>query len=90
MVLARVQIFPVVSLGSLAPFWYSDQVVLAPFTKWTRLIFKLELNFDLEKIRELYCALYLRSGFGVFEGPFCNVSLLHFIGFSVYLTLVKD
>jgi hypothetical protein len=25
--------FPVGSLGSLAPFWYSDQVVLAPFTK---------------------------------------------------------
>jgi hypothetical protein len=33
MVLARVQIFLVGSLGSLAPFWYSDQVVLAPFTK---------------------------------------------------------
>jgi hypothetical protein len=31
--LARVQIFPVGSLGSLAPFWYSDQVVLVPFTK---------------------------------------------------------
>jgi hypothetical protein len=31
--LARVQIFPVGFLGSLAPFWYSDQVVLAPFTK---------------------------------------------------------
>jgi hypothetical protein len=53
MVLARVQIFPVASLGSLAPFWYSDQVVLAPFTKWTRQIFRLGLNFDLEKIREL-------------------------------------
>jgi hypothetical protein len=53
MVLAWVQIFPVVSLGSLAPFWYSDQVVLVPFTKWTRLIFRLGLNFDLEKIREL-------------------------------------
>jgi hypothetical protein len=33
MVLARDQIFPVGSLGGLAPFWYSDQVVLAPFTK---------------------------------------------------------
>jgi hypothetical protein len=33
MVLAQVQSFPVGSLGSLAPFWYSDQVVLAPFTK---------------------------------------------------------
>jgi hypothetical protein len=33
MVLAQVQIFPVGSLGSLAPFWYSDQVVLALFTK---------------------------------------------------------
>jgi hypothetical protein len=33
MALARVQIFQVGSLGSLAPFWYSDQVVLAPFTK---------------------------------------------------------
>jgi hypothetical protein len=31
--LARVQIFPVGSLGSLAPFWYSDQVVLAPLTR---------------------------------------------------------
>jgi hypothetical protein len=31
--LARVQTFPVGSLGSLAPFWYSDQVVLVPFTK---------------------------------------------------------
>jgi hypothetical protein len=31
--LARVQIFPVGFLGSLAPFWYSDQVVLVPFTK---------------------------------------------------------
>jgi hypothetical protein len=31
--LARVQIFPVGSLGSLTPFWYSDQVVLALFTK---------------------------------------------------------
>jgi hypothetical protein len=33
MVLAWVQIFPVGSLGGLAPFWYSGQVVLAPFTK---------------------------------------------------------
>jgi hypothetical protein len=33
MVLAQVQIFPVDSLGGLAPFWYSDQVVLVPFTK---------------------------------------------------------
>jgi hypothetical protein len=31
--LARVQIFPVGALGGLAPFWDSDQVVLAPFTK---------------------------------------------------------
>jgi hypothetical protein len=31
--LARVQIFPVGALGGLAPFWYSNQVVLAPFTK---------------------------------------------------------
>jgi hypothetical protein len=31
--LARVQSFPVGALGGLAPFWYSDQVVLAPFTK---------------------------------------------------------
>ena len=31
--LARVQTFPVGSLGSLDPFWYSDQVILAPFTK---------------------------------------------------------
>jgi hypothetical protein len=31
--LARVQIFPVGALGGLAPFWYSDQGVLAPFTK---------------------------------------------------------
>jgi hypothetical protein len=33
MVLAWVQIFPVGSLGSLAPFWYSDQVVLVPLTR---------------------------------------------------------
>jgi hypothetical protein len=32
-VLAQVQIFHMGSLGVLAPFWYSDQVVLAPFTK---------------------------------------------------------
>jgi hypothetical protein len=31
--LARFQNFPVGALGGLAPFWYSDQVVLAPFTK---------------------------------------------------------
>jgi hypothetical protein len=31
--LARVQIFPVGALGGLAPFWYSDQVVLVPCTK---------------------------------------------------------
>jgi hypothetical protein len=31
--LAWFQIFPVGALGGLAPFWYSDQVVLAPFTK---------------------------------------------------------
>jgi hypothetical protein len=31
--LARFQIFLVGALGGLAPFWYSDQVVLAPFTK---------------------------------------------------------
>jgi hypothetical protein len=33
MVLAWVQIFPVGSLGSLAPFLYSDQVVLAPLAR---------------------------------------------------------
>jgi hypothetical protein len=32
-VLAWVQIFLVGSLGSLASFWYLDQVVLVPFTK---------------------------------------------------------
>jgi hypothetical protein len=32
-VLARVQNFPVGSLGSLAPFCYLDQVVLAPLTR---------------------------------------------------------
>ena len=31
--LARVQIFIVGSLGSWAPFLYSDQVVLAPLTR---------------------------------------------------------
>jgi hypothetical protein len=31
--LAWVQFFPVGSLGSLAPFWYSDHVVLAPLTR---------------------------------------------------------
>jgi hypothetical protein len=31
--LARFQTFPVGALGGLAPFWYSNQVVLAPFTK---------------------------------------------------------
>jgi hypothetical protein len=31
--LARFQTFPVGALGGLAPFRYSDQVVLAPFTK---------------------------------------------------------
>jgi hypothetical protein len=31
--LARFQTFPVGALGGLTPFWYSDQVVLAPFTK---------------------------------------------------------
>jgi len=51
--LARVQTFLVGALGGLAPFWYSDQVVLAPFTKSTQLIFRLWLKFDLEKIREL-------------------------------------
>jgi hypothetical protein len=25
------------------------------------------------------------NGFGVFKGPFCNVSPLHFIDFNVYL-----
>jgi hypothetical protein len=33
MVLARIQIFPVGSLGGFTSFWYSDQVVLAPFTQ---------------------------------------------------------
>jgi hypothetical protein len=32
-VLAWVQIFPVGSIGSLAPFCYLDQVVLAPLTR---------------------------------------------------------
>jgi hypothetical protein len=31
--LARFQTLPVGALGGLAPFWYSDKVVLAPFTK---------------------------------------------------------
>jgi hypothetical protein len=31
--LARVQIFPAGSLGSWAPFLYSDQVVLVPSTR---------------------------------------------------------
>jgi hypothetical protein len=31
--LARVQNFPVRSLGSLAPFCYLDQVVLVPLTR---------------------------------------------------------
>jgi hypothetical protein len=31
--LARFQTFLVGALGGLATFWYSDQVVLAPFTK---------------------------------------------------------
>jgi hypothetical protein len=31
--LAQVQIFPVGSLGSWAPFLYSDQVVLTPLTR---------------------------------------------------------
>ena len=31
--LARFQTFPVGALGGLAPFWYSDQVDLAPFAK---------------------------------------------------------
>jgi hypothetical protein len=53
MKLARFQTFPVGALGGLAPFWYSTQVVLAPFTKWTRWFFRLGLKFDLEKIREL-------------------------------------
>jgi hypothetical protein len=48
--LARFQTFTVGALGGLAPFWYLDQVVLAPFTKLTHMIFRLGLNFDLEKI----------------------------------------
>jgi hypothetical protein len=51
--LAQFQTFLVGALCGLAPFWYSDQVVLAPFTKWTHLIFRLGLNFDLEEIWEL-------------------------------------
>jgi hypothetical protein len=31
--LAQFQTFPVGALGGLAPFWYSDQVGLAPFAK---------------------------------------------------------
>jgi hypothetical protein len=49
MVLVWVQIFPGRALGIWAPFCQLDHVDLASATKWTHVIFRRGLKFDLEK-----------------------------------------
>jgi hypothetical protein len=86
-VLDLVQTFPVSSLGNLAPFCYLDHVVLAPSNRWTLLISRLGLIFDLEKMWVTLLCPPLGGWFGVLEGSFCNISLTVFCRYINVLIL---